>query len=112
MNPHGDARLLPFVRAGDLTDGSDRNDWLIESLWARAGVGILGGAPKCCKSWLGLDIALSVASHTPCLDRFHVLDSGPVLVYLAEDSSAIVKQRLLGICAHRSLDLGPPVELT
>lgn len=97
---------LPVVRAADLDASAAQLPWLVDALWARAGVGILGGAPKCCKSWLGLDLALSVASHTPCLDTFAVRDPGVALIYLAEDAAAVVKQRLLGLCAHRGIDLG------
>jgi len=97
---------LPVVRAADLDEGSAESRWLVESLWARAGVGILGGAPKCCKSWLALDIALSVASGTRALDAFDVDDEGAVLLFMAEDAAAIVKSRLNGMCAHRGLDLG------
>lgn len=96
---------LPVVRAADLDAGNARPKWLVDALWARAGVGILGGAPKCCKSWLALDLALSVATKTPALDTFDVDEPGPVLLYMAEDSVAVVKQRLLGICAHRGLRL-------
>lgn len=96
---------LPVVRASDLESAPPERRWLVDSLWARAGVGIIGGPPKACKSWLGLDLALSVASNTPCLGRFEVRDSGPVLVYLAEDGLSSVKQRLLGLCRHRSIDL-------
>jgi hypothetical protein len=79
--------------------------WLVEDLWGRGAVGIVGGAPKCCKSWLGLDIALSVASGTPCLGRFPVTRAGPSLVYLAEDAAPMVRERILGICNHRRLDI-------
>jgi len=79
--------------------------WLVEDLWGRGAVGIVGGAPKCCKSWLGLDIALSVASGTPCLGRFPVVRPGPTLVYLAEDAAPMVRERILGICNHRRLDI-------
>jgi hypothetical protein len=96
---------LPIVRAADLEDGGEDRQWLIETLWARSGVGILGGAPKCCKSWLGLDMALSVASGTPCLGALDVEDPGNVLIYMAEDAAAVVKARLLGLCRHRDLDL-------
>lgn len=96
---------LPVVRAADLTETDPSDDWLVEQLWARSAVGIIGGAPKCCKSWLGLDLALSVASGSPCLGRFAVTDKGSVLLYMAEDSTAIVKQRLGGLCRHRGLDL-------
>jgi hypothetical protein len=96
---------LPVVRAADLDEPDAARRWLIEELWARAGVGIIGGAPKCCKSWLGLDLALSVASGTPCLDTFPVAEAGGVLVYMAEDAAPVVKARLVGLCRHRGLDL-------
>lgn len=103
MSP--DDETLPVVRAADLDEPDPTRRWLIESLWPRAGVGIIGGAPKACKSWLGLDVAVSVASGTPCLDTFPVTDSGGALVYMAEDAAPIVKARLAGICRHRDLDL-------
>jgi hypothetical protein len=96
---------LPVVRAADLEQSDPRRAWLVEPLWARAGVGIIGGAPKCCKSWLGLDLALSVASGTPCLGRFAAAEAGDVLLYMAEDSGAVVRLRLAGLCRHRGLDL-------
>lgn len=100
---HDDA--LPVVRAADLDDGDACARWLVEPLWARAAVGVLGGAPKCCKSWLALDLAVSVASATPCLGAFEVDDQGPVLLYMAEDAAPIVKARLRGICRSRGLEL-------
>ena len=79
--------------------------WLIESLWARRAVGLLGGPPKSCKSWLGLDMALSVASDTPCLGRFPVREPGAALVYLAEDHLAAVRSRIESLCRHRGLTI-------
>lgn len=103
---------LPVVHAADIGDGETVPRWLVTSLWARAGVGILGGAPKCCKSWLALEIALAVASGVPCLGAFDVGDVGPVLLYMAEDAAPVVKARLLGICRHRRLVLAAlPVHL-
>lgn len=91
--------------AADLDSSPQQQPWLIEHLWLRSAVGLIGGAPKCCKSWLGLDMALSVASNTPCLDEFTVRTPGPALVFLAEDSLAMVRQRLDALCAHRRLNL-------
>ena len=104
MRPE-DNNVLPVVRAAELDEPDAQRRWLVENLWARAGVGIIGGAAKCCKSWLGLDLALSVASGTPCLDTFHVQQQGGALVYMAEDAAPVVKQRLSGLCRHRSLEL-------
>lgn len=96
---------LPVVRASELPVNDCGAHWLVEDLWARAAVGVIGGAPKCCKSWLGLDLALSVASATHCLGRFPVVHPGPVLLHLAEDSPAVVRARLDGLCRHRQIDL-------
>jgi hypothetical protein len=100
-----DGALLPVVRAAQLADAPDTERWLVASLWGRAAVGILGGAPKCCKSWLALELAVAVASSTPCLGRFSVEDPGSVMLYMAEDSAPVVKTRLAGLCQHRGLAL-------
>ena len=100
-----DAPLLPLARIADIQPQNPSQSWLIRSFWARAGVGIIGGSPKSCKSWLGLDMALSVASGTPCLDRFPVDDQGPALIYLAEDAVGSVRNRLQSLCRHRGLNL-------
>jgi hypothetical protein len=104
--------LFPVVRAADLDDPDPARRWLIESLWTQHGVGTIGGLPKSLKSWLGLDVAVSVASGTPCLDTFSVTDPGGVLLYMAEDAAPLVKARLAGICRHRGLDLATlPVDV-
>jgi len=100
-----DDDVLPVVPAADLDEPDPARRWLVESLWARSGVGIIGGAPKCCKSWLGLDLAVALASGTPCLDTFPVAELGRALIYMAEDAASVVKERLVGLCHHRGLDL-------
>jgi hypothetical protein len=96
---------LPVLRAVDIPSSDAPRRWLIDQIWTAQAVGFIGGLPKCCKSWLGLDFAVSVASATRCLDRFTVDDPGPALVYLAEDSLPMVRERIASVCAHRSLDL-------
>lgn len=104
MSPR-DPDMLPLVHAADLEEPDPARRWLIEWLWMQRGVGTIGGLPKCLKSWLGLDVAVSVASGTSCLDTFPVADPGRVLLYMAEDAGHLVKARLAGICRHRGLDL-------
>lgn len=98
-------REIPVSSVQRLTHRPAEHRWLIEGLWAEEAVGIVGGEPKLGKTWLGLDLALSVATGTPCLDRFEVGDSGEVLVYLAEDHPSLLRQRMDGICRHRGLRL-------
>jgi hypothetical protein len=90
---------LPVQRASQLECNGPQTQWLVEELWTDQAVGILGGEPKCCKSFLALDVAVSVASGAACLRQFPVRRSGPVLLFPAEDSLAVVRQRLEGIAA-------------
>ena len=90
---------LPVQRASLLATTGPQTPWLIEGLWADQAVGILGGEPKCCKSFLALDIAVSVASGRPCLRQYPVPRPGHVLLFPAEDSLPVVRQRLEGIAA-------------
>jgi AAA domain len=94
-------KMLPTTRAAQLAPPeTSAAEWLIEGLWSTEAVGIIGGEPKCGKSFLALDLAVSVASGACCLRRFPTRQSGAVLLYAAEDAWHIVRERLEGItCA-------------
>ena len=96
---------LPVVRVGEIPSQESAQPWLVEELWGASSVGVIGGAPKCAKTWLGLDLALSVATGTACLGRYAVPEPGPALVYLAEDALPVVRERFAGMARHRRLDL-------
>lgn len=98
-------RPFPTVQAAELATAAPEARWLVRELWTRTGVGIIGGQPKLGKSWLALDIAISVASGTPCLDQYPVDATGPVLIFLAEDPEPDLRGRLDALCAHRRLAL-------
>jgi hypothetical protein len=89
----------------ELPERDESRRWLIESLWPVEGVGIIGGQAKSWKTWLALDLAVSVASRTPCIGVFPTCISGRVLVYAAEDSLPDVRARLAGICQNRAIPL-------
>jgi RecA-family ATPase len=97
---------LPTVRAHRLAEQPQARRWLIDELWADEAVGIVGGEPKCCKSFLALDMAVAVAGGVPCLRRFAPAQTGRVLLFAAEDALHVVRQRLVGIAraAGRALD--------
>jgi AAA domain len=98
-------KMLPTTRAAHLAQPeTSEAAWLIEDLWSTEAVGIIGGEPKCGKSFLALDLAVAVASGTPCLRRFPTQQCGAVLLYAAEDAWHIVRQRLEGIAHAASVD--------
>lgn len=96
---------LPVCRAAELTERAPEHRWLVERLWAERAVGIVGGEPKCGKSFLALDVAVAVASGRPCLRRYPVRRPGPVLLFAAEDALHVVRERVAGICAAARVDL-------
>jgi len=97
--------LLPVEPAHRLAARAEERRWLVTGLWAEEAVGIVGGEPKCCKSFLALDLAVSVAAGTACLRRFPVTRAGRVLLYAAEDALHVVRRRLEGICAAAGVAL-------
>jgi RecA-family ATPase len=88
---------LPVAPAHALPERPEDRRWLIEDLWGDQAVGIVGGEPKCFKSFLALDMAVAVAAGVPCLRRFPVPRPGRVLLFAAEDPLPDVRARLAGI---------------
>jgi hypothetical protein len=97
---------LRTQRVQHLTPQPPDRHWLIEKLWADEAVGIVGGEPKVGKSFLALQIAVAVASGTPCLGQFAARRTGRVLVYAAEDPPHLVRERVEGICHLSGADFG------
>jgi RecA-family ATPase len=105
MSPSEQEHPLPVVRVAEIPNEETGQRWLVEQLWGESAVGVIGGAPKCSKTWLGLDLALSVATGSACLGKYAVPQPGPVLVYLAEDALPVVRERVEGMARHRGLAL-------
>lgn len=96
---------FPTTHVADVDLRNDTAPWLVRSLWPTAAVGLISGPPKVGKTWLCLDLALSVSSATPCLGAFQVDQPGPALLYLAEDSLHSVRDRVEALCRHRGIGL-------
>ena len=88
---------LPTRAPVELEDRPRHQQWLVNTLWGREAVGIIGGEPKCGKSFLALDLAVAVASGVPALRHFPSAHPGPVVLFAAEDAGHIVRTRLEGI---------------
>lgn len=89
----------------------ERPEWLVDNIWTVGSVGFISGAPKSYKSWLGIDLAVSVASGEKFLG---VYDSrvAPVLYCQEEDSDIEVEERSLRVLAGKSADIHPHGYLT
>jgi hypothetical protein len=98
------AQPLPVVRASEIETPVHRQSWLIDRLWTHQAVGVIGGSPKSGKTWLALEMAVSVASGRPCFDTFAVASPGPVLLYAAEDSAMTLRSRLETLARLHKID--------
>ncbi len=79
---------LRVVQAAKLRPrGLEQPLWLVDGLWGDGAVGVIGGAPKSCKTWLALEIAVAVASGRPCLDRFEVFQPSKPFTKTAQSTS-------------------------
>ncbi len=94
---------LPLRRPHELPCCPEARRWLIEELWAEQAVGLIGGEPKCGKSFLALELAVAVAGGVAALRRFPARERGPVLLFAGEDAPHVLRERLAGIAAARGV---------
>lgn len=83
--------------------------WLIPGIMTDGSVGFVAGEPKTRKSWLGLDLAFSVALagdgiHAKFLNHFTVNEGGPVLYLILEDALPVAKSRGEKIWASKMVE--------
>lgn len=112
--PHSDLERLvdpsgrsefSVVHVTELREWVNGFPWLIQGIWQRGGVGIVGGPPKALKTHFVLDMSLAVAAGIPCLGRFVVPTAGPVILYLAEDAEQATLERVRGIASAKQVSL-------
>lgn len=96
---------FPVRHVAEVEPIAPDRQWLIEQLWLALGVGVLGGAPKACKTWIAAELAVATASGTAAFGRFRVHQPGPVLFFGAEDSLPALRTRFEGIAAQRRVAL-------
>jgi len=100
-----ESSAFPVVPASKLECASGGKSWLIENLWANHAVGFVAGPPKTFKTWTVLEMAVSVATGTPCFASFPVHRSGPVLLYAAEDPMPALRLRLASLARNHGVEL-------
>jgi hypothetical protein len=78
----------PLVSFGALTTTQQppEQGWLVEGIWPEGARGWIAGEPKLGKSWLAMDLSLSIVTGTKFLDTYAVKQRGPVF-YLTEEST-------------------------
>lgn len=87
----------------DFLSTPSKLEWLIEDAWIDRTVGFISGRSKSYKTWLALDMALSIVSGAPFLDRYLVGRTGPVILVQEEDPLPVLQERLRLIGKHKNM---------
>lgn len=95
------ARFLPMLEFLS-TYTPAKEQWLVQSWLPTSSAGIISGLPGAYKTWLVLDLAISLASGKPFLGAYNVPAPKPVILCQLEDDYTLLAERirmLLGSCA-------------
>lgn len=77
-------------------------DWMIADVWGEGEVGFISGLPKSYKSWVSLDLAVSVATGTRFLDTFESKRHNVLLIQV-EDPKSVIQDRLAKIAEAKDM---------
>ena len=91
-------------RLGFLLKNIKKPRYLVQGILTEGACGFIAGEPKCYKSWIGLDLALSVSTGADFLGHFRVQNPGPVLYIQEEDPAPTLKSRSAKIWVNKSTD--------
>lgn len=95
----------PLWYSAVASQGIRRPDWLVRNIWTKGSCGFISGAPKSYKSYIGLDMAISVATGTPFLNDPQFSTRASRVLYLQEeDSLPLVLMRAEQVLEYKSPD--------
>jgi hypothetical protein len=99
---------LSFHSLGELLDAqamAPPPTYLAEGIWPGDAYGVLGAVMKAGKTWLVLDLAVSVAmTGGSWLGQFKIERSGPVVLFLGEGGARKMTRRLTAVSAFYGVD--------
>lgn len=79
-------------------------EWLVPGIFAKKSIGLLAGLQETCKTWMAIDLALSVVSGTPWMGKFHTV-KGRVLYIEQERFKGETQRRFKALLAGRGQKL-------
>lgn len=93
--------MLKLKSADKLNKRISENPFLLDRLLLDDALVLLAGLPKTMKSYFLADVAVSVATNTPCLGCYHPNKQGSIIWIQGEDSEEIISDRIEQIALSR-----------
>lgn len=97
------AKKTPRFSVAQFIKDPEPVEWLVPGIFARKGISIMGGLQATSKTWMALDLALSVAGGTPWLNKFRTCQS-KVLYIEQERFKGETQRRLVQLLRGRGAD--------
>lgn len=105
---HKDQSTFGIMKMGDYVKGygGEGVSWLVEDWLPDKSITFLVSPPESYKTWILLDLAVSVSAGVPFLGKYNVNAQGPTLIIQQEDSHAGLTDRL-ALIAEQKLGATP-----
>lgn len=106
VDPEPAKPVLEFVTARQLVEEVDAAPpvgFMCRPIWPADAYGVIAAEKKAGKTWLDIDMVVSVASGTPWLGIYPVERAGHVLVFLGEGGKRKMLRRFRAVCEDRGL---------
>jgi hypothetical protein len=88
----------------DLMDNQEEHEFLVDDMMVRNEPMVIGGPTKCLKTTIALELAMSIASGHPFLDRFEVKRPCKTLFISGESGKLTIRDTMKQIVASRGYD--------
>lgn len=98
-------RMVDYVKGY----GGGGVSWLVDEWLPDKSITFLVSPPESYKTWILLDLAVSVASGTPFLGRYQINSPGPTMIIQQEDSHEGLTDRL-ALIVEQKLNTAPKLE--
>lgn len=98
-------RMVDYVKGY----GGEGVSWMVEDWLPSKSITFLISPPESYKTWILLDLAVSISAGVPFLGRYHINETGPTMIIQQEDSHTGLTDRL-ALIVEQKLGANPSLE--
>lgn len=96
-------KFFDAKRGTEFMEEAPATDFLCERVFAEGQILIIAGPPKTFKTTISLDLAVSLATKKPFLNRFEVKENCEVVYFTGEGGKAVTSDTLRRVCDSKEV---------